>query len=480
MTLPSSTSPPIALDPPFAIRGVIEGFYGNPWSHAERLDCVRFIGRHGMNTFVYGPKDDPLVRRRWREPYDDSRLARLGELIATAADAGVEIIYGISPGLSMQYSSEIDRERLLAKLGQVGSLGVKRFALLLDDLPTQLLHDEDRMAYGDIADAHAALASAVASGLGPDSPLIVCPLVYHGRGDEPYLARLAEGLESAVDILWTGRAICAPVLEVDDARRFHATARRPPLYWDNYPVNDVAMIWELHIGPYRGRDPGLAATSRGVLANPMELAEASKIPLATIADFLADPGGYDPEASLERAIREVAGDGTADGGAGARAFAMFAENVRSSCLSEDDALAVSAALSAFSAGADQMAETGDGAALGAAAEVLHVIADDLLAAADQLLRGEVANPQLMEECRPWIEAFEVGAAAMCRAAELATEGRLPFDPPAVTSALLPYLAELRHRRVRVFGDALDMFLAESTSTYTRPGTRLAAEEGGKL
>ena len=74
-----------------------------------------------------------------------------------------------------------------------------------------------------------------------------------------------------------------------DARRFERTAGRPPLYWDNYPVNDVAMGFELHVGPYLGRDPRLATASRGIVANPMELFEASRIPLATIADFLRDP-----------------------------------------------------------------------------------------------------------------------------------------------------------------------------------------------
>ena len=479
MTQASSPSLKAQGQAAFAIRGVIEGFYGNPWIHAERLDCIRFIARHGMNTFLYGPKDDHLVRRRWREPYVGEELARLREVIDTARHVGVEVVYGISPGLSICYSSSADRAVLLAKLAQVAELGVTRFALLLDDLPTELRHVEDREAYGDITAAHAALASAVADGLGPGRPLVVCPLVYHGRGDELYLARLAGALDPAVDILWTGRAICSPVLEVDDANRFHATTGRPPLFWDNYPVNDVAMGWELHIGPYRGRDVGLAAVSRGILANPMELAEASKIPLATIADYLADPVGYDTEASFERAIREVAGDGSPDGGRDARAFTLFADNVRSSCLSDDDAPSVSAALASFSVAADEMAETGDHGELRVAADALHDLANGQIKAADHLLRGDVANPSLIEECRPWIEAFEVGAKAMCSAAELAIDGRLPLDREAVVETLVPYLAALRDRRVRVFGDALDMFLADITGTYTRPGRGLGIGGGGK-
>jgi hyaluronoglucosaminidase len=457
---------------PFAIRGVIEGFYGNPWTHEQRLDSIRFIGRHGMNTFVYGPKDDPLVRRRWREPYDETALARLHEVADVAAEAGVEVVYAISPGLSMRYSSAADLAVLLAKLEQVASLGITRFALLLDDLPPELAHDDDRAAYADLATAHAALSSAVAAGLGDERALMVCPLIYHGTGEEPYLATLAAALDPRVDLMWTGRAICSPVLEAADARRFAETAGRPPLYWDNYPVNDVAMGWELHIGPYLGRDPGLGEVSRGVLANPMELAEASKIPLATIADYLADPYGYDPEASVAQAINEVAG-------ADADAFATFAENVRSSCLSDNDAPTVAAALASFAAAADDAAETGDAGRLQEEATALRALAESLLAAADRLLGGDVSNAALIEECRPWIEAFEVGARAMCRTADLAAEGRLPGDHATVTAELLPYLAELRRRRVRVFGDALDMFLADTTVTHVRPG-RLLPVEGGEL
>jgi hyaluronoglucosaminidase len=463
---------------PFAVRGVIEGFYGNPWTHEQRLECVRFIGARGMNTFVYGPKDDPLVRRSWRVPYADDALRRISELVVAGADAGVEIVYAISPGLSIRYSSERDGETLLGKLEQVAALGVRRFALLLDDIPTELAHEDDRAAFSDIAEAHASLACAVSAGLGSERDLIVCPLVYHGRGDEPYLSRLAAALDPRVDIFWTGREICSSTLELADARRFRDTAGRPPLYWDNYPVNDVAMGWELHVGPYRGRDADLHEAARGILANPMELFEASKIPLATIADYLADPAGYDPEASVARAIREVAGDGSEDGGADARAFAVFAENVRSSCLGDDDAPTVSAALASFAAAADDAAETGEGSRLVSEAARLTALADRLLSAADHLLRGAVANAALVDECRPWIEAFEIGARAMNRTAALAADGVLPTDEAAVRRELLPFLAEIRRRRVRVFGDALDMFLSDTTNTHVRPGILLPVEVGG--
>ena len=56
-------------------RGVIEGFYGNPWSHKDRLRQFDFYGQYKMNTYVFGPKDDPYHRARWREPYPADEAA---------------------------------------------------------------------------------------------------------------------------------------------------------------------------------------------------------------------------------------------------------------------------------------------------------------------------------------------------------------------------------------------------------------------
>ncbi|TGV13625.1 beta-N-acetylglucosaminidase, partial [Mesorhizobium sp. M00.F.Ca.ET.186.01.1.1] len=39
----------------FAVRGVIEGFYGTPWTHAERLDMIDFLHRHDYNAYFYSP-----------------------------------------------------------------------------------------------------------------------------------------------------------------------------------------------------------------------------------------------------------------------------------------------------------------------------------------------------------------------------------------------------------------------------------------
>ena len=214
----------------FDVRGVIEGFYGNPYTHEQRLELVDFLADRGMNTFVYGPKDDPLVRARWRDPYDGGALHRLAELVNRCRARDVQLMYCVSPGLSMRYSDPRDMDALVAKLASVADLGVDAFGLLLDDIPMELQHAEDRVAFSDLAEAHAAVIRTLADRLGPGRQLAVCPTVYWGRGDEACIARLGAAIPGDVDLFWTGRAICSPTLDLDDARRFeNATGRARPL-----------------------------------------------------------------------------------------------------------------------------------------------------------------------------------------------------------------------------------------------------------
>ncbi len=306
------------------------------------------------------------------------------------------------------------------------------------------------------------VANRVFADLGPRTRLTVCPTVYWGTGTEPYLVGLGEGLDPRIGLFWTGRAICSPTLDLADAATFARTTNRPATYWDNYPVNDVAMGYELHIGPYRGRDPHLWRAATGIIANGMELFESSRIPFATIADYLRDPEGYEPEASWQRALRDVAGD------ADVEAYALFADNVRSSCLAVDDAPIVWRAVEAF------LFRVAHGEAA-VAAQDLGTLADRMLAAADHLLRGPVVNRALIDEARPWLVAFELGAQAIRAMADLAATNRLGSDGAAV---LRPFLIRLRRARVRVFGDVLEMTLSDLTGTMFRPGEVPEIEGGG--
>ena len=43
------------------ILGVVEGFYGNPWTKDERLNLLKRMKEQNMNTYIYAPKGTQIL-----------------------------------------------------------------------------------------------------------------------------------------------------------------------------------------------------------------------------------------------------------------------------------------------------------------------------------------------------------------------------------------------------------------------------------
>lgn len=300
-----NTSIGIADFPSFAVRGIVEGFYGTPWSHQDRLDLLRFEGEHAMNSYFYAPKDDPYHRKLWRDPYPPDRLAQLGELVAAARENFVDFCFAVSPGLSMTYSSDEDFDKLTAKLESVGKLGTSCYALFLDDVPEEIQNSADKARFKTLAQAHAYVINKLYHhlvGLSPQNHLVVTPTTYtNGFGSRDYIRELGAEVDPHVDLVWTGTEVVSPVITVQQTEDWAKFLKRPPLIWDNYPVDDFAR-WRPFLGPLVGRAPNLGAVVRGLVSNPMNEAHASMIPLATIADYLWNSEAYQPQESEHQAL----------------------------------------------------------------------------------------------------------------------------------------------------------------------------------
>ena len=78
------------------IRGVIEGFYGPPWSHAERLTWFDRLAEAGATHYVWAAKAEPRHRDDWRAPFTAGELTEFAELAARAP--GVALAIGLTPG----------------------------------------------------------------------------------------------------------------------------------------------------------------------------------------------------------------------------------------------------------------------------------------------------------------------------------------------------------------------------------------------
>ena len=295
----------------FKLRGLIEGFYGTPWTWEQRSDFVPRLKQMGFNAYLYAPKDDDYVREHWRELYDKKTLSFLNDFKNTCEQTGIQLIYLLAPAFSMVFSSSSDHAALIAKYSQLYDIGIRTFGLLFDDVSEVLKNDADRKKFGSVLNAHIYAALRTYNSLkkiDEQIELIVCPMEYSGDGSKGYLGPFAKAIPDDVKIFYTGDTACAYELTVENAKRFSKLTGKKPLYWDNYPVNDNNMSRELHIAPIINRDKDLALHSDGLVVNPMELMEASMLPLYTFGEYLNDGNSYNPEDSFKRAVNSLLGE----------------------------------------------------------------------------------------------------------------------------------------------------------------------------
>jgi beta-N-acetylglucosaminidase len=388
---------------PWLMRGTIEGFYGPPWSHRQRLEHLAFSADVGLDTYVYAPKDDPYHRRRWREPYPAEELALIAELAREAERVGVRFSYAVHPALDMRFADDGEHATLAAKAEQLRLAGVGSFALLFDDVPYGLTDGQDVGRFGDGAAgsgaAHGYTVTRFAEGFlasnGLSGPLLACPTDYAGIADSPYRDAFGDAVPADVLVAWTGSDVVVGTVTRADIDRAAASYRRPVVLWDNFPVNDFDRS-RVFLGPLTGRTADLVdAPLAGVLANPMIEAVPSRIALATVADWARDPRRYEPSAALRAALDRVAGPGAAN----------LAPLVR--------------VCSAWPPSADQDRELtqATAAALTGSTDALDLV-DARLAELGAACRAAHQPADLVAALRPWLDGAIATAAAGRAAVEL--------------------------------------------------------------
>ena len=104
MESPSPADRPSGHSRPF-VCGVVEGFYGRPWTLSQRRDLFEKMESWGMSSYLYAPKDDCKHRAYWRELYTVEEADHLQSLITASTDRNIDFYYAISPGLDITYSN---------------------------------------------------------------------------------------------------------------------------------------------------------------------------------------------------------------------------------------------------------------------------------------------------------------------------------------------------------------------------------------
>ena len=291
--------------PDLPYRGVVEGFYGTPWSHEARLSLIDFYGRFKMNTYVYGPKDDPYHSSpNWREPYPAVQARNITELVRACARNRVDFVWAVHPGQDIQWNEE-DYGRLLAKFEMMYDLGVRAFAIFFDDISGD---GTDPMRQVELLNR---LTAEFVAGKGDVAPLIICPTDYNRSWadptDEGSLAVYGRELDPSVRVFWTGDAVCSDITS-STLKWVGDRIQRPALVWWNFPVTDYCRHIVMQ-GPASGLDNSLSSKNLcGLLSNPMEHAEASRTALYGVADYAWNTRDYDALDAWERALAWVAGE----------------------------------------------------------------------------------------------------------------------------------------------------------------------------
>lgn len=295
----------------YPIRGIVEGYYGIPWGHKKRRDLIDFGSRFKMNNFTFAPKDDPYHREKWFEEYPQIELDELGELARFSYDRGVVFYWTIAPFLKdeNEIKEENKEEKLsliLSKFEQIYSVGVRGFGILGDDVGdldvnvvVYLMQEVNkwRKDKGDVEE------------------LIFCPEAYTMEDwafkDGSELNFYDKHFDEDIHIFYTGIDVCSPLdkenleayktVKIEDDKR-----RRDPLFWMNWPVNDIDHEEKrrLFMGPGEVYEASIAEIT-GVLTNPMEQAEASKVAVFATLDYAWNADGFKANKSWEHGFKYI-------------------------------------------------------------------------------------------------------------------------------------------------------------------------------
>lgn len=393
--------------PDLTYRGVVEGFYGTPWSHEVRMSLIDFYGRLKMNSYLYGPKDDPYHScPNWRLPYPEKEAENIKELIQACRRNRVDFVWAIHPGQDIKWNEE-DYRNLINKFNWMYDLGVRAFAVFFDDISgegtnpvkqTELLNrltDDFVKAKGDV------------------SSLTVCPTDYSKLWANPTpegsLAIYGKTLNPSVEVFWTGDVVCSDLTQ-ETMDWVNSRIQRPAYFWWNYPVTDYVRNIILQ-GPVYGLDTSLSAKDlSGIASNPMEHGEASKLALYGVADYCWNVAAYNPLDNWERGLGELM-PGAREA---YRTFAIHSSDTETGYRRDESWETATFRIDEWTEEAAQ--------ALGEAFEKVEK-------APGEIEKG-CSNPALLNELRPWLEEFGKLGTRGKRALELARIYRSGDAPAA--------------------------------------------------
>lgn len=217
--------------------GVIEGFFGKPWDWSARMSCASFLRDGGYQFYIYAPKSDSFLRRRWREPIPEQTLADLRDLGGHCRESSIAFGIGLTP-FEIYVNYDTGAQALLrSKVLQINEVGPDILCILFDDM---------RGDIKGLADLQARVIFDVCAWSNAKC-FIICPTYYSydsrlirefGLPPKAYLRDLGRIVDPRIDFFWTGEKIISDAYSTPHLERVAAEIGRRPFIWDNYISND--------------------------------------------------------------------------------------------------------------------------------------------------------------------------------------------------------------------------------------------------
>lgn len=318
-------------------RGIIEGYYGVPYSAEVIKDLFRFMARYKMNTFMYGAKTDVYHSTRWADPYPTSiteEQKKLGlltqdmlrDIVSLGHEMKVSFIWAIHPGSAFTNSSNTTVvPQIENKFKLMYELGVRQFGIFVDDVgvptddPTLKLNADRVTEVQNWIDEQWNTPGAEPADT--VKPLHFVPQLYayswEGTDVQRRFYGALAGTPSKVQIYITGEGVWT-VPNSSNLNYIKGILGREPAWWWNYPCNDndnsklfPADMYtnfedETNIRGSSRLEANLTGTKL-LISNPMQQGAVSKIALFSIADYSWNTAAFDHMASWEASLPAVVG-----------------------------------------------------------------------------------------------------------------------------------------------------------------------------
>ena len=276
-------------------RGFIEGYYGNPWSNADRAELMRYGGDLKLTQYFFAPKDDPYHNKKWRELYPEEKLAEIRELARVGNQNKTRYVWTIHPFMNnrIRFGNDADYQKDLetikAKFTQLMDVGVREFGILADDAPSPVGgYNSYNRLMKDMTDW---LTEKQATYGGLRKEMIFVPGQYWGNGREDELKALNENLPTSTSMTLTGGKIWGEVSEsflsnLKNNLTAGGKTYRPVSLWVNWPVTDNSKQHLILGGGEKFLHPKVdPSLLSGIMLNPMQQSEPSKIALFSAAQY---------------------------------------------------------------------------------------------------------------------------------------------------------------------------------------------------